>query len=599
MALILSTLRRLIPYLPAESRRFLVRFAIFSGFLAIVDVVALMALALTLASVITGGSLRVPFIGSLPPGSIPWLILLLSVVIIGKSAANTWMQWAATRRFAALEREIGKKLFSAYMRAPWSLRVGRSSAQVIQLADTGIANVNSGFLLPLLTLPGIIVTSVGVLIAIFFAQPVTAVVAVVYLGGIATLQYFVLGGRTRQAARVARDSALRVAGLLAAMYSAQKEIILRNKTDEVEEVVSRQRARTAQARANANFLSAVPRFVYDAAIIGGFAVVGGIEFLIGGLDGAISAIALFGIAGFRLVPSLTGFQSVITRTTTAIPYVDRVIRDIEDSRGYAVSEERLGTRPLPPGRLTLAFEEVSFRYPGQTEDALKGLSAVVPMGTSVGVAGRSGAGKSTMIDMILGLLTPTEGVITVSGEKVEEVLFEWRQHIGYVPQEVMLFDGTIAQNIALTWGDDIDYARVERAARRAQIWELVELRPGGMKASIGDRGSSLSGGQRQRMGIARALYTDPLVLVLDEATSALDTKTESDVAQAIRGLHGDVTVIAVAHRLSTIKDSDLILYMEDGHVVAQGTFDEVVAENGAFALQARLAGLVSRDEENE
>ncbi|MER3393473.1 MAG: ATP-binding cassette domain-containing protein, partial [Microcella pacifica] len=162
---------------------------------------------------------------------------------------------------------------------------------------------------------------------------------------------------------------------------------------------------------------------------------------------------------------------------------------------------------------------------------------------------------------------------------------------GYVPQDVALFDGTIAQNVALAWSGALDYERVERALRRAQLWDVVERREGGVNARIGDRGMALSGGQRQRLGIARALYNDPIVLVLDEATSALDTKTESDVVQAIRSLKGEMTVISVAHRLATIRDNDLVVFLSEGRLIAQGSFDEVRRAVPEFATQASLAGL--------
>ena len=160
-----------------------------------------------------------------------------------------------------------------------------------------------------------------------------------------------------------------------------------------------------------------------------------------------------------------------------------------------------------------------------------------------------------------------------------------------MPQDVSLFDGTVAQNVALTWSNDFDRDRVRTALERAQLWPTIEARAGGIDSRVGDRGMSLSGGQRQRLGIARALYSDPLILVMDEATSALDTKTESDVATAIRELRGQVTVVAVAHRLSTVMDSDQVCFMRDGKIVANGTFDEVVAAVPDFAVQAALAGL--------
>lgn len=593
MNLILRTLRRLFPFLPSSARTFLLVFGIVSALLAVVDVTALMLLALTLAGAVTGVAISLPLVGEIPQDQAVWLILILAAVVIAKSAANVWLQWIATRRFASYELAVGQELFGAYIRASWTERMTRNSAQIVAMSDSGIAMVIAGFLLPLTTLPGLLVTSVGVVGMIVFTQPITALITIVYLGGIAVLQYFVLSGKTRQAARVARDSSLRVAALISGMVASLKEITLRDKADEVSEVVRRTREKTSQARANTSFLAAVPRFVFDAAIIGGFIVVGGAAFLTndGDMDAVISAVALFGVAGFRLVPSLTGFQAVLSRTISSAPYVDLVIADIEESKGLLAERELLGREELPGTPRVLELDNVAFTFPGSDTEAVRDVSLRIPMGTTVGIAGASGAGKSTLVDLLLGLLNPTDGAIRIDGMSLQDVLGAWRKHVGYVPQEVTLFDGTIAQNIALTWGEDVDLSRVEKAARRAQLWTVIEHRAEGLATRVGDRGMTLSGGQRQRLGIARALYSDPLVLVLDEATSALDNKTEADVAAAIRELHGDVTVIAVAHRLSTIRDSDQILFMDEGTIAAHGTFDEVVSENATFAAQARLAGL--------
>lgn len=594
MKLISTTLRRLLPFLPATARRFLIMFGVVSALLSVIDVIALMVLALALAGIVTGGGLQLPVIGAIPQTHVLTLILILAGVVIAKSAANVWLQWIATRRFASYELAVGQELFGAYIRSSWTDRISRNSAQIVAMSDTGIANVIAGFLLPVTTLPGLFVTSVGVVAVIVVTQPVTALITIVYLGGISVLQYFVLSGKTRQAARVARDSALRVAALISGMVASLKEITLRDKADEVSEVVRATRVRTSQARANSSFLAAVPRFIFDAAIIGGFIVVGGAAFLTndGDMDATVSAVALFGIAGFRLVPSLTAFQAVLTRTMTSAPYVDAVIEDIEASKKFLADQEVLGRQPLPGQPELLELRGVEFTFPGGERPAVHDIDLRIPMGATVGIAGASGAGKSTLVDLLLGLLAPTRGSIEIDGMSLVDVMAAWRTHVGYVPQEVTLFDGTIAQNIALTWGDDIDFDRVEAAARRAQLWDVIRQRSDGLLTRVGERGLTLSGGQRQRLGIARALYNEPLILVLDEATSALDTKTEADVADAIRDLRGDVTVIAVAHRLSTIKDSDLVLFMHDGTVTAQGGFSDVVAKSPEFAAQARLAGLV-------
>jgi len=196
-----------------------------------------------------------------------------------------------------------------------------------------------------------------------------------------------------------------------------------------------------------------------------------------------------------------------------------------------------------------------------------------------------------MVDLLLSLLEPTAGRIAVDGIPLSELRTSWRARVGYVPQEVAIFDASIAQNVALTWGTEFDPERVRRALEQAQLWDLVAAREGGIEAQVGERGLALSGGQRQRLGIARALYSDPLVLVMDEATSALDTRTESQVTAAIETIGGGITKIVVAHRLATIMKSDVIFFMRDGELAGRGTFEQLVSTIPDFALQAQLAGL--------
>jgi ABC-type multidrug transport system fused ATPase/permease subunit len=276
---------------------------------------------------------------------------------------------------------------------------------------------------------------------------------------------------------------------------------------------------------------------------------------------------------------------------TAIPFVDRIIAEIETSDKYRRSVETLGLDPLPTEPRVLSFSNVWFTYQGANGPALAGVTLDIPIGSTIGIAGSSGAGKSTLADLVLGLLSPTSGDISLDGVPLEQVLKAWRARIGYVPQDVVLFDGTVAQNVALTWGNDMDRSRVERALRRAQLWDAVQSRDAGLDERLGEGGMAFSGGQRQRLGIARALYSDPLVLVLDEATSALDNLTESEVTKAIRTLGGEITVITIAHRLSTIRGSDMVIFLSNGTITGMGSFDDVVRKNDEFAVLARLAGL--------
>ena len=592
MKLIWKTLRSIVPLLPARARRFLWMYVVSTSALAILDVAALMLLAVSVTSMVQMEDVNLPVIGTITSDGYIWIIATVAILIITKSALAVTLQWFATRRFATFELEIGDRLFDAYIRAPWTERLQRNTSQLVRLADVGIANVTSGFLLPVLGLPQLLCTSAAVIVVLVVANPVTAVVTMVYLGFIALILYFWMSRKSVEAGRVNRDYSFRVASLMTDMVAALKEITLRNMAPDVAKVVHDNRIHTTRARANLGFLGAFPRFVLDAALIGGFLLVGGVAFIGGGAAQAISAVAVFAVAGFRLVPSLTGFQAVLTQATSNVPHVTAVISDIEDAGGYLERAERVGHDPLAADPRQLVLQGVAFTYPGSDHPALSGVDLTLPIGSTLALVGSSGAGKSTLVDLILGLLEPTEGTVRLDEQNLHDVMAAWRSKVGYVPQDVALFDGTIAQNVALSWTTELDRDRVETALRRAQLWDIVSKRPGGMDGRVGDRGMSLSGGQRQRLGIARALYSDPLVLVLDEATSALDTKTEADVTSAIQELRGDVTLISVAHRLATVRDHDQICFMRDGGIVASGTFDEVVAGVPEFAVQARLAGLV-------
>ncbi|WP_131104357.1 ABC transporter ATP-binding protein [Ornithinimicrobium sufpigmenti] len=588
------TVRQLMTVLPAGTRRFIATFAVLQSLLAVLDVAAIGLLAIVLAPMLTGQELTLPVVGITlgEPQDFGIVLLIVGSLIVLKSVLAIGLQWWATRRFARFEQVLGARLLEATFKAPWTERLSRNSTDIIRSTDVGVGSTVAGVLIPFCQLSGEVFTFVAVLTVLLVAQPVLATATIIYFGFVAFLLYRVVLRRAVRAGQDNRKFSARAMRLVSEMVHSLKEVTLRDKSQEVADTVLKVRRRASMARANQNFLGVIPRYVLEAGLVGGLVIGGLIGYLQNGVTGAVTAIALFGVAGFRLVPSLTRFQTIMGQTGANMPFAEQVLEEIERGKEYVDAELTGGNEPLPEGARTLRLESVTFTYPGAATPAVRDVSLTLPFGQTLALVGASGSGKSTLVDLILGLLHPDSGQILVEDRPLSDVLKAWRARVGYVPQEVTLFDASVARNVALAWDDaNIDEDRVRRALDRAQLLDVVEARPDGIHGKVGERGLQLSGGQRQRLGVARALYTDPLVLVMDEATSALDTSTEAAVTSAIRELSGEVSVIVVAHRLATIRHSEQVCFMRDGELVASGSFAEVVAAQPDFAAQAALAGL--------
>lgn len=589
--------REVLKVLPPSAARFLTFYAATMGVLALMDGLALGLLAVVIAPLVSNAPIVLPLVGKLEGAQILWPLVLVCVLIVLKGVFALILQWFATRRFAGYELELGARVFDGYIRAPWVERLRRNSSDLVRITDSSVNTTISGFLLPGASLIGEFMSFLSLIVVLGIAQPIVGLVTLVYLGLIALVLQLQISRRSKQAGQVALRYALRSSRLITEMIGALKEVTLRGSAAEVAGVVRENRSHATRARANSQFLAQVPRYVLDVALIGGIVLVGAAGFLTeGNVQGAMASIALFGLAGFRLAPSLVRFQGVLQQLNVSTPHAHAVIDEVRNSDRYMEVAAIGDTGSLPESPRGLHLRDVSFRYAPDAADAVRGVTLDIPFGSQVAFVGASGAGKSTMIDLLLGLVEPTSGAIDVDEVELNTVLNAWRSQVAYVPQEVSLFDSTVAQNVALSWRPDFDRDRVREALDQAQLLSLIESRDGGIDGRIGERGLSLSGGQRQRVGIARALYTAPRVLVMDEATSALDTATEAAVTKAIEDLRGSVTTITVAHRLSTIRNADTIFFMRDGEVAAAGTFQEVVEAEPEFALQAALAGLLGPDE---
>jgi ABC-type multidrug transport system fused ATPase/permease subunit len=378
------------------------------------------------------------------------------------------------------------------------------------------------------------------------------------------------------------------------VFSSYRESIVRNRRDYYAKQIGEIRFTLASTSAEIGFLPYVSKYIIESTIIIGAVFVGATQFLFQDTSHAITTFAVFLAAGTRIAPAILRLQQgMITikgGLASSLPTLDLIDEIGIDSMTANVEKEiDLTHEGFSP---EVVMKDVSFMYPGKGTPAIKETTLHIPVGAFVAVVGPSGAGKTTLIDVLLGVLQPDKGFVTISGVPPLSAITEWPGAISYVPQDIVISDGTIRENISL--GFPIEVATdelVSNALKVAGLEELISELPEGLDTRVGERGAKISGGQRQRVGIARAMFTRPSLLVLDEATSALDSEAEGNVSGAIQALRGITTVLVIAHRISTVKNADQILYLSSGRLIASGTFEEVRKAVPDFDQQANLMGL--------
>jgi ABC-type multidrug transport system fused ATPase/permease subunit len=373
-----------------------------------------------------------------------------------------------------------------------------------------------------------------------------------------------------------------------------REAFVRGRRSYYESVISEARFRLSSSLAASNFLPYIGKYVIETSIVLGALFISVIQFLISDAMDAISTLVIFLAAGTRIAPAVLRLQqggiqikSALGGATSTLQLIEELsqVMELADSKsdGALDSKEFVGEVKL---------RNVSYRYPSSERFALKKISISISEGGSLGIIGSSGSGKTTLADLILGLLEPIEGEVLISGVSPLRVTLDWPGVVAYVPQEPLLIAGTVRENITIGFEvGEISENRIREVVEIAQLTDFVQGLPLGLDTNVGERGSRVSGGQRQRLAIARALVTNPKLLILDEATSSLDVTTELEISKSLRLLNGKVTMVVIAHRLSTVKDLESVIYINNGEIVASGSFEDVRAQVSALDDEARLSGL--------
>ena len=512
------------------------------------------------------------------------LVFVLLVTSLTFKALTTYAQ----TRFAHMrEYSISKRLVEGYLQQPYSWFLNRHSADLGKTILSEVGAVIGNGIAPMMTLMAQSTVALALLILLVIADPLLALsvgvaLGLAYAGVFAVMSGWLKNlGKARIKANQERFTAVSEA------FGAAKEV----KVGGLEQTYVQRFAKPAEifakGQATAQVISQLPRFALEAIAFGGMLLV--ILYLIaksGSFSGALPIIALYALAGYRLMPALQQIYHAFTQLRFAGPAVDALHQDLSSLHTNDAQHGQLSPLPLTQA---ITLNQVSYRYPNALQPALKGIDLTIPARSTVGFVGATGSGKTTTVDVILGLLEPQDGALKIDGQPITAAnRRHWQRAIGYVPQHIYLADDSVAANIAFGMNtNDIDQTAVQRAAKIANLHEFVSNDlPLGYATTVGERGVRLSGGQRQRIGIARALYHNPQVLILDEATSALDNLTEQAVMEAVNNLGHDITIILIAHRLSTVRQCDQIYLLERGEVKAQGTLEELTQASERFRAMA-------------
>jgi len=516
-------------------------------------------------------------------------------VIVLASAMQIFRTWAVARFATMRIHSISHRLLATYLRQPYEFFLNRHSGEMSTRILAETEQLVNQFLRPAAEAIASMFTIVAVVSLLIWVEPIIALVSLSVISCIYGLIYWVSRralkglGRARVKANSARFR------ICSEALSGIKDIkLLGRESGYVARYETPSRSMAA-ALSTVEIVSLIPKFALEAIAFGGIILLCLIlmdpDSLQSGaaLGGILPILGLFAFAGQRLMPELQKLYQSLARIQAGGASVNAVYDDL-------VNQLNDGRLPLSiPTGLGLSdrivLDNVSYRYPDAKLAGLNGISLDINAGERIGIVGSTGAGKTTLADMILGLLPPSEGRIIVDGAPItDENLRAWQQSVGYVPQDIFLTDANIYQNIALGVPMlEIDQPRVRRAAEIARIDDFIRNDlPDEYETAIGERGVRLSGGQRQRIGIARALYHEADLIVFDEATSALDNLTELEVMSAIDALPGDKTVLIIAHRLSTVKRCDRIIVMDKGRVVACDTWDTLMTSNSEFQKIANV-----------
>ena len=601
-----STLARALRVLPQSDKTkvlLVIVFLICLGFLDLIGVAAIGVL----------GALAVTGVQSVQPGNrVSGVLNLLGIsdfsfqnqiAFLGISAAailiiRTVISILVTRRiYFFLSRRgalISSRLISRLLSQTLLEVQSRSTQETVYALTSGVSAITLGVLGTTVTLLADVSLLVIMIIGLFVVDSVIAITSILFFGILGFVLYRLMSVKAQKLGYLNSELNVKSSEQIIQVLESYRESVVGNRRNYYAREIGIIRLKLADVLAEMQFMPNVSKYVIESGMVIGAVIIAGIQFGLQDARHAVATLAVFLASGTRIAPAILRLQQSLigikNSIGSAIPTL-HLIESLSTSSEIDIVDDYLVTTH-EGFNAEIQLDSVSLTYPQKEIPALSEVTLKIQSGESLAIVGPSGAGKTTLVDVLLGVLKSNAGDVSISGLNPLEAITKWPGAMSYVPQNVTLANGTIRENVALGYPLEVATdSLVWFALEIAQLSDFVESLPQGLDTPIGERGAKISGGQRQRLGIARAMFTKPKLLVLDEATSSLDGQTEADLSGAIDALQGSVTVVMIAHRLSTVRNADQVIYMDNGKIIARGSFEQVRANVPDFDRQAQLMGL--------
>jgi ATP-binding cassette subfamily C protein len=518
-----------------------------------------------------------------------WGSGLLIGVFILKSAYVIMYNFIEARFIYDRRYYVSKELMSGYMQAPYTFHLMHNWAELLINVVNEINVFSNIIVTNILKITREGVMAISILAFLFTMEPLITLL-VLTLAGIGSGSFIILTQKkVKEYGAEELDRRRKMIQAVNQGLGGIKSARVLNREEEFINRYSTEARNSTRLLAFVKFIQQIPKPIVETMAVIGMMAISGIMVWQGRpMSAIIPTLTLFAMALVRLMPSVQQLSSMYTNLQYNMVSIDPIYDHMKALERYRkeFSADRSSGKILTLEQ-SILVKDVSFKYPNSDDLALDHISVEIPRGSAVAFVGESGAGKTTIVDLLLGLVEPLHGTITVDGKDIQRYLSAWQTSVGYIPQTIYLADESLRQNIAFGIPEgQIDDEKVMEAIRLSQLESLLRTLPKGLDTILGENGTRLSGGQRQRVGIARALYHNPDVLVMDEATSALDNITEKEISKAIDDLKGERTVIMIAHRLTTVQNCDQLYLMKDGRITDSGTYDELIEKSPEFKRMA-------------